>query len=196
MGKVEDGSFKRKYPMERLNNIKSSEQDSGKLRKIYHAWYRLPRSSGDFDAFVANYSKLPHEAIAKRLISPAAATIEHIRPQSRNGDDSMRNYLLVCSQLNSERSSMPLDEFIMLNSELDIPRHLQEYTDSVIDEISIRDSLMSLRSWYPEAIQKTLLEETNGYVLLDISKLKLSKDQIKENNFPEKLSKKYTVIQK
>lgn len=192
--KIEDGSFTRSYPLDLIRNIKGKEQDIKELENIYHAWYKLPRSSRDADAFVVSYAKESHEAIAKRLLTPSVATIEHIKPQSKGGIDSMRNYLLVCRRANGERSSMPLDEYIMLNPELEIPKHLQEYVEEVIRAVEVKNSIMSAKSWYPEAIQEALLEETSGYVNLDLSCLRLTKDQIKENHSPEKLSKKYKVI--
>ena len=192
--KIEDGSFTRSYPLDLIRNIKGKDQDIKELESIYHAWYKLPRSSRDADAFIVSFAKQPHEAIAKRLLTPSIATIEHIKPQSKGGIDSMRNYLLVCRRSNGERSSLPLDEYIMLNPELRIPKHLQEYVEEVIRAVGVKNSLMSAKSWYPKAIQEALLEETSGYINLDLSNLRLTKDQIKENDSPKKLSKKYKVI--
>ena len=194
--KVEDGAFKRKYLLDYLLGIKAGPEDEQKINKIYRTWYQLPRPSRDVDAFIIGYAKLPHETIAKRLISSAIATIEHIEPQSRNGADDLSNYLLVCNQLNSERNSIPLDEFILLNPSLNIPKNLQSYVDSVISEVGRKYSVFSARSWYPEAIQKAVLEETDGYLYLDISKLRLTKEQIKENNSTRKLCEKYIVKNK
>lgn len=191
--KTEDGTFTRKYPLDLINGIKGNPDDVKLLDNIYHAWYQLPRSSKDIDAFIVGYSKQSHDAIARRLLSSAAATIEHIKPQSKNGGDTMSNYLLVCAQLNNERSSMPLDEYIMLNPDIEIPKNLQIYMDSVIREIGIKNSLMSTKSWYPEAMKETILEESSGYVNLDTSKLILTKDQIRENNSAKRLKDKYNV---
>ena len=37
--------------------------------------------------------------------------------------------ILVSARFNNERHSMPLDEYIMLNQDIDMRRHLQKYID-------------------------------------------------------------------
>ena len=193
---VDEGSFKRKIPLKLLSEVKGSGQDDEIMKKIYRVWYRLPRSSRDYDAFVVNYSTYPHESIARRLIAPSKASIEHITPQSRNGADSLENYLLASSLVNNERSSIPLDEYIMLNPSIDIPNNLQLYLNDFIEYINRKFPMFMDKSHYPEAIQKSILEETNGFVVLDTSNLKLTKSQIKENHSPQRLGQKYTIIEK
>ena len=193
---IDNGNFKRKTPLKLLTGIKGIGSDDEIMKKIYRVWYRLPRSSRDYDAFVVNYSTYPHESIARRLIAPAKATIEHIIPQARNGADSMENYLLVSALCNNERSSIPLDDYIMLNPSIDIPNNLQLYLNDFIEFINRKFPMFTDKSNYPEAIQKSILEETNGFVVLDTSNLKLTKSQIKENHSPQRLSQKYTVIEK
>ena len=42
-------------------------------------------------------------------------------------------------------------------------------------------------------LKQRILEESNGFIVLDTSALKLTKEQVKENNSPQKLSNKYNV---
>lgn len=171
MDKISDDTFARNFPLKMIKSLTGNEQDISIFTKIYRAWYQLPRSSKDIDAFIVKYSRQAQDAIAKRLISPAEASIEHIKPASDGGNDELNNYLLVCNQLNSERNSMPLDEYAMLNPALDIPKHLQEYTNAVINEINNGTSCLSNKIKYPDAIQKAVLQESSGYIVLDTSGL-------------------------
>ena len=148
------------------------------------------------DAFIVQYAEQPHEAIARRLLSSSVATIEHVQPSSRGGDDDLSNFLLVSARFNNDRDSMPLDEYIDLNKGLEIEKNLQRYINDVIDEINNKKSDFSYKSWYPEAIKKTLARETSQKVILDIKGLRLTREQNKQNASPQKLSKKYTVSYK
>lgn len=191
--RIDNGKFGRKMLLGALRDIKASEEDSKKIDKIYRAWYELPSSSKDMDAFIVQYAEQPHEAIARRLLSSAVATVEHVQPSSRGGDDDLSNFLLVSARFNNDRDSMPLDEYIDLNKGLGIEKNLQRYINDVIDEINNKKSDFSHKSWYPEAIKKTLARETSQKVDLDISNLRLTKEQNKQNSSPQRLSQRYIV---
>lgn len=174
----------------KLKNIKAQGKDLEGVINIFHTWYALPCPSKDIDAFIVKYAQQPHEAIAKRLISSSVATVEHVRPSTRNGADGLSNYVLVSAQYNNSRSSMPLWEYIMLNPELDIGTNLQKYIDDVILLVNDKKSSFSKRGWYPEKIRQTLLDETQGAVDLNLDKLFLTKQQKKDANYSKRL---YTV---
>ena len=176
--RVNDGTFNRRYPAEQFSTLKGNGADNEVLSEINRICYQLPRSSKDLDAFIVRYSKSSHDAIARRLLSPAAATIEHIIPQSKNGADDMSNFLLVSAQFNNDRHDLPLDEFIILNSDIDIPAHLQEYMDTVVSEVMRKNSPFSSKKWYPRAIQRTLMQESSGQVALDMGVLNNSKKHV------------------
>ncbi len=75
---MENGTFGRKEPLEKIKAIKAKGRDLVQIIKIYRKWYGLPASSNDLDAFIVSYSKRPHLQIAKRLISSAVASVEHM----------------------------------------------------------------------------------------------------------------------
>lgn len=177
--------------LQKLKNIKAKGKDLAGVINIFHIWYALPCPSKDIDAFIVKYAKQSHEAIAKRLISSSVATVEHVRPSTRNGVDGLSNYVLVSAQYNHSRSSMPLWEYIMLNPELDIGANLQKYIDDVILLVNDKKSSFSKRGWYPEKIRQTLLDETQGVVDLNLDKLFLTKQQKKDANYPQRLYTKY-----
>ena len=146
------------------------------------------------DAFIVKYSKESHNNIAKRLISTAVGSIEHIKPQFRNGEDKLSNYLLVSAAYNNNRQSMPLSEYIMLNGDLNIEQNLQKYMNDVIKEVNNPKSPFSLRSYYPESIKRAVETETQGRVILSTRGLNLSKVQQRQNTAPDTLSQRYIVV--
>lgn len=191
--RMENDTFGRKALLEQLKKIKAEGRDLVNVIKVYQAWYKLPRSTNNIDAFIVQYSKEPHESIARRLISTAVATVEHVHPSSCGGDDDLSNYLLVSAQFNNERDTMPLDEYIMLNEEIDIKNNLQKYIDDVVREVQDKKSSFSEKSWYPASIVETINRQGNGALEVNCESLRYTKQQMKENNSHHKLAKRYTL---
>lgn len=194
--KMEDGTFGRKEPLERIKAIKAKGKDLAQIIKIYRKWYQLPASSNDLDAFIVSYSKKPHQQIAKRLISSAVASVEHVKPHSRGGGSDLSNLILVSAQFNNARSSMPLWEFMMLNPQIDFATNLQNYMNDVIDEIHDKNSPFSQRGYYPEKIKEVIDKETNSSVVLDTEQLHLTRNQRREMSHLKKLGKVFRIIEK
>lgn len=194
--KMEDDTFGRKAPLEAIKKIQATGSELEKVIQIYRTWYKLPSSGRDIDAFIVKYSKKSHEDIAKRLISSAIATVEHIKPASCGGEDNLNNFILVSAQFNNERNTMPLWEYIMLNPQIDIRKNLQAYMDTAINLVHDKNSNFYNKSWYPESIRNSIRKQTAGSVNLNTEALNLTKAQKRDNNFTERLSSKYRVIQK
>ena len=193
LAKIEDNTFGRQPPLEMIKSVKAKGNDLKRIRKIYQTWYKLPNSARDVDAFIVKYARRSHDEISKRLISSSRATIEHVIPISRKKNDTLHNMILVSARFNNERHSMPLDEYIMLNDEIEIEKNLQKYIDSVIHEVGRKKSEFNDKGWYPNDIRTAINTETSGKVDLDITSLYLTKAQKKEANAPEKLIKKYST---
>lgn len=191
--KLKTNEFGRKTLLESVKKIRSTDHDLEKVIQVYRTWYKLPKPAKDFDAFVVKYSKKSHFDIAKRLISSAEATIEHVKPSARGGNDDMKNYILVSAQFNNERDTMPLWEYMMLNRDLNIRKHLQQYMDTCIREVQDKKSPFYNRSWYPENIQQAIFEETAKTVNLNMDNLNLSKVQKRDNNYTERLRTRFTL---
>ncbi len=196
LAKIEDNTFGRQPPLEMIKAVKAKGSDLNKIIKIYQAWYKLPNSARDVDAFIVKYARKSHAEIARRLICSSMATIEHIVPTSRKKKDAdfLGNMILVSARFNNERHSMPLDEYIMLNQDVDMRQHLQKYVDLVIREINRQGSDFSHCGMYPERIRKAIAKETGGKVNLSTENLVLTKAQKKSMKAPEKLSQKFTVV--
>lgn len=191
---IENDTFNRKTPLEKIKKVKATGKDLNHIIGIYQSWYKSPSSSKDLDAFIVKYSKYSHDDIAKRLVSTAVATIEHIKPSSNNGVDCLSNYLVVSAAFNNKRHSMPLNEYIMLNSEIDIPANLQKYVDDVIMQVNNKKNPFHQKPYYPIAIIDTIAQETKGLVQLEERNLHVPKEVSHQKDlFAKKLSKKYKV---
>lgn len=176
--KIKDNSFGRQPPLEMIKSVKATGEDLNYVIKVYQAWYKLPNSPKDTNAFIVKYARKSHKEIAKRLICSAQATIEHIHPTSRlkksknlsrrdvEKRDRLSNMILVSARFNNERHSMPLDEYIMLNSEINIPKHLQKYINLSIQEVNKKNSGLSKVPWYPKQIVESIYKETHNSVNL------------------------------
>lgn len=196
LAKIENDTFGRKIPLEKIKAIKAEGKDLQNIIKIYRKWYKLPASSNDLDAFIVQYSKKSHTQIAKRLISSAVASVEHVKPHSMGGNSRLSNLLLVSAQFNNTRSTMPLWEYIMLNPEMNIRGNLQKYMDEIIKEVSNKKSAFFNRGYYPEKIKKVIAQETNSMVQLNTNHLHLTKEQQRDNSNIKKLAQIYTLIEK
>jgi hypothetical protein len=102
--------------------------------------------------------------------------------------------ILVSKRFNNERKSMPLDEYIMLNQDIDMRRHLQKYVDLVIREIQRPNSEFQHCGLYPERIRRAIAKETSGKINLRTDALVLTKEQKKALKAPEKLADKFKLI--
>lgn len=193
---VADGTFGRRIPLEKIKAIKAKGKDLKQIIKVYRKWYKFPTSSNDFDAFVVQYSKMPHLAIAKRLISSAVVSVEHVQPHQRHGADELSNLILVSSQFNNSRNTMPLWEFMMLHPEIDFEANLQNYLNTAIKLVKNKNNEFHSRGYYPEAIKKAINAETNSFVELDTSTLSLTKTQIQNQKRLQKLCAMYRMIEK
>ena len=192
--KMENDTFGRKSPLEKIKRVKAEGKDLEKIIKIYQSWYKLPSSSKDLDAFIVKYSKYDHDDIAKRLVSSSVATVEHVKPQARNGSDGMNNLLLVSAQFNNGRDTMPLNEYIKLNPEIDIEKNLQRYIDDVIAQVNDSRTPFSKKPSYPMAIVDTILEETKGAVILNTDNLQIPQSLAKQDEIlTKRLEQKYKV---
>ena len=145
------------------------------IEQIYKSWYKSPCSLKDFDAFVVKYSQREHEEIAKRLISTAEASADHIIPSFREGETEIGNMLLVSAGLNNPRQDSRLSEFFYLNDEIDFASNLQSYANRSIELTKDRRKDLSQFPNYPEDIAKNIYIETDNKIKLDINGLKKKK---------------------
>lgn len=192
--KMDNDTFGRKCPLEKLKKIQGQGKDAGHLKKIYQIWYKLPSSSTDLDAFIVKNAKLDHYTIARHLLSPSVKTVDHITAQSRNGSDSLSNLVPVCSDINNKKGSLSTEDFIELETGVDIAKNLQYYIDETINRVHNPNDLFSKKPSYPIAVTKTIMEDSKGKIILSTGKLRLPESLTRQDEFfADRLGQKYTV---
>jgi len=168
----QDQIFKRKDLLANLHGVTKNYHNQDLVSDMWKAANKLPKSTTDVNAFVVKYAnRSPHE-IAARLIRPSVASIEHITPASGRGQNSLSNFMLVSRDWNSDRSSIPLPEYIKMHP--DIPDNTQKYTNDIIKAIQ-KGKLVEC-DWYPYVLKEKLYNESQGMIDIDLSKYKISEE--------------------
>ena len=170
----EDASVKNKRTriIQTFDNAEKLIPEKELYQEIKDKINQLPSSKNNASAFIVKYRDNNPNEIAKRLLIGSASTIEHVKPQKRindPGENDIKNYIVLCSNCNSERAQIPYDEFIKLHK--DMPQNAQKYFDTVIKYIN--NGQLQGYDKYPHQIKKAVEKESAGKIILDYSKLNL-----------------------
>lgn len=161
-----DVFFKRKNFLNALNGISArNPYEERVLSEIMNLALFLPTSGSSESAFIIKYSVRDEHEILRRLLIGSVATIEHVKPHSLGGSNDISNFLLVSSNGNKYRENVPLSVYIDRNP--GIPEYCQIQMDEIID--CIHKGGLKGNENYPYKIRKTLFEESEGRILLDLS---------------------------
>lgn len=151
-------TFKRKVIINAFEALKNSNPDSIALKEIYNFSSSLPNSSNDVDSFFVKYSRRSSVEIGQRLVSKSVSTIEHIKPQSKDGASTAENYLGECAGCNNMRGSILLNDWIAMNKKM--LKNIQLYMQEVIELIKI--GRIKDHDNYPDQVLLTIKQETIG----------------------------------
>lgn len=171
-----EDTFKRKTLLSSLDEITPLEGEKEILERLKDRALYLPTSGSSENAFVVKYVNRSHEEIAKRILRASVATIEHIEPDSLGGGNILRNFMLASANANSYRSNMPLIKYIERFPK--IPEHCQTYIEEIIQ--AIHKNKLGGNETYPYDVAKTLKEQSEGKIILDLSSYKYTEQQAKE----------------
>ena len=130
----------------------------------------LPTSRECISAYVMKFAPESSEKIIYRLLWPSMASVEHIFPRSCGGIDDLSNYGGACTRENSDRKSISFLEQLKRKPKTKI--FCQRYVDRLIE--LVHQGIFAkhnIDTKYIEEFRNTILEESKGQVLLDISKL-------------------------
>ncbi len=166
-----DVFFKRKNFLMSLKSIRArNPYEERVLSEIMDLALFLPTSGSSESAFIIKYSERDEDEVLRRLMIGSVATIEHVRPHSLGGVNQISNFLLVSNNGNKYRENIPLSVYIDRNP--GIPEYCQTYIDEIIS--SIHGGGLKGNEGYPYKIKKTLFEESEGRILLDLSGYRIS----------------------
>ena len=174
----EADTFKRKTLLSSLDEIKpNNKNDEDKiLEKLKDRAIYLPTSGTSENAFIVKYVNRSQQEIAKRILRPSVATIEHIQPESFEGQNTIGNFLLASEGANSFRSNMPLYKFIEMFPF--IPQKCQNYIEQIIN--LIHNGQLKGHETYPYKVKQSLAKESNGQIILNLSDYKYSETKALE----------------
>ena len=128
---------------------------------------RFPSSVTSPEVFIVNNANKTSQQIAEAFIHPALISVEHIKPYSKGGESSAKNYIAASTRMNNIRSSTPLHEFIRRFP--NIPTCTQRYIDDITLKIN-RGGLRNLAVAMPE-VKEGLNKQSKGLINVDISNI-------------------------
>ncbi len=164
--------FKRKTLLSSFDDIHPRRDEAEVFERLKERAVYLPTSVTSENAFIVKYADRTQQEIAKRLLRVSIGTIEHIRPDSLGGENSIANFMLVSANANSTRANIPLKNFIERFP--NIPKNCQKYINKIIRIIQNGD--FCGYETYPYKVKRTLQDESEGLINLDLSKYKYSED--------------------
>ena len=162
-------TFKRKTFLNSLEEITPNKNEKEIFLEIKNKALFLPTSESSKNAFVVKYSKRNQKEIVRRLFIASTGSIEHIIPHSEGGANTMGNFLLTCASGNRYRENMNLVNYIKRFPK--IPQYCQKYMDD------IHSGGLKGNETYPYKIKEKLMEESQGRIMISLSKYKYSKDE-------------------
>ncbi|MBQ8476000.1 hypothetical protein IJ531_02955 [bacterium] len=166
-------TFKRKIFLNSLEEIIPNENEKEIFSDIKNKALFLPTSESSKNAFVVKYSTRSQVEITRRLFIASTGSIEHITPYSQGGLNTMGNFLLTCASGNRYRENMRLADYIKRFPK--IPQYAQKYMDDIIEVI--HEGGLAGNETYPYKIKEKLMKESQGRIMISLSKYKYSKDE-------------------
>lgn len=157
----DESYFQRKVFVYGLEKLGKEFKKQDEFKNILEYAKKLPTSSDSVSAFFVKYSRRTSEKIAERLLAPSVATTEHILPRSDGGENNTENYMVMCGDCNSKRSSMSYSKWMKIKPEM--PQSFSKYINEVITRLKTGE-LDSVYSTYPYEACKTMKEQTNGVI--------------------------------
>lgn len=158
-----ENQFSRKRFIYALSNVVSDRTTQGKITEIAR---KLPTSEQDVNSWFVKYSKpLKSHEIAKKFVQQSVPSAEHLQPRSKDGANSIKNYICDCADCNSKRGNVEFDEWMRTipNFKEKLQNYLQD-VQNAIDKGQISRSYDS----YIDNIIETIKKLSNGEIILDV----------------------------
>ena len=168
----QENTFKRKTLLSSFDDIHIRKDEEDVFEQLKERAIYLPTSVTSENAFIVKYAGRTQQEIAKRLIRTSIGTIEHIKPDSLGGANSIDNFMLVSGNANSTRANMPLAKFIERFP--NIPKNCQKYINQIIK--IIHNGGFKGYETYPYQIERTLNKESDGKINLNLSKYRYTEE--------------------
>lgn len=128
--------------------VKKASPEKNRVKK--------PKTAQDF---IDKYHTYPPELIVRKLTEYSYMTVEHVRPWTKEKDNTKYNLLYVCSNCNGKRGCKDLDVFVAQNPQ--VPSNIKTY---FLKLLKLFPSKRSEISFYINKINQRLKEESNGKI--------------------------------
>lgn len=162
--------FSRKSFIYDLSKMLEHLPDKKLKSKMLEIVEDLPTSRESVPAYIIKFATEPSEKIIYRLLWPSLASIEHIYPRSNGGIDDISNFGGACTRENSDRKSIDFIE--QIKRKPDTAKNCQKYIDKLIELAKVgvfEENNIDIK--YIEEFKNTIFEESQGQIILDISRL-------------------------
>ena len=144
-----------------LNKVLEGMPDKELKSQMLDLAQHLPTSRKSPEALILKLNDVDPNIIGDRLFDPSLVSIEHLKPSSEGGIDSIANCALAKRGLNSARQSQPLWQ-TLLNFPL---KNQQKYANNLIKLVNAG----KMRA--EDALSQIRTIEQEGHIKLNISKL-------------------------
>lgn len=166
-------TFKRKIFLNSLEEIHPKCNEREIFAAIKNKALFLPTSGSSRNAFVVKYATRTQTEAARRLFIASLGTIEHVTPASMGGLNTIGNFMLTSANGNRYRENMPLADYIARFPK--IPKYTQMYIDDIVNVI--HNGGLKGNETYPYKIKKKLMEESNGRLMVTLSRYKYTEEE-------------------
>lgn len=150
----DEGEFRNKALINLLLKFNKNNKIKFTRKELETYFSRLPNSQKDIDAFVVKYKRRSSQEAIRNLVKHTNSTIEHIDPYSYSLNNDFSNLLLMCSDCNNTRGSMPYSDFIKERPEM--VKNIKKYIKDVEKVIEKDDRLSEIYGNYIEQVIRTL----------------------------------------
>lgn len=170
-----EDTFKRKVFLNSLSEITPKENEKDIFESIKDRAIFLPTSGSSRNAFVVKYAGRTQKEAARRIFIASTGTIEHVTPNSEGGKNEIGNFMLTTANGNRYRENMPLYKYV--NRFPKIPMFCQQYIDEIIKRIHHGE--LGGNELYPYKIKQRLMNESNGKIMISLSKYDYTEESAK-----------------
>lgn len=166
-------NFNRKSFIYDLQKITNKLDDTKLAHNMIQTAIKLPTSKENISAFIVKSANRSSEQIGFDLLSGSVGTAEHLVPASKKGADSILNYGLASSYMNSERAHR--DFKLQLKKYPEIYVYCQRQVDRLIElaNSGVFKKIGLSKSYINTFVNKLYkLSPKEAPLIIDTSKLK------------------------
>ena len=192
--------FNRSAFLKGVQNITKEDANKENTTKLMDKAIELPLNEDGVNKILSKYRNSDSTSIARRLISTAVMTTEHIHPKAKGGPNNTENYMGECAECNNNRGSADLNNYWQTVYP-NMPENVQRYNDFITDKI-IKGEMGTKYEDYPVDLEKIVASESRNAIKLtvltpeEIDKARKEKGYSDPKPLPEPVEGEMTIVKK